>query len=285
MNTSIAERYADIDFLLGEPLTDVISDNRDLPLQRFQHGTLIHTPDFGARILRGAIEESWLNSENHSNLGFPVTDQSPSPDQEEEVCYFQHGCLHWNIQTRKIHRTNDLPKRIHVHIKVIKDPALFKISALMAKAELALAPAGISILQPSKESLSTLSKFLSLEIAYPCQLPPTRSDQLSEEQNLLFKNRNYAESIDIVLYFVREIVPREKGCASHPFDRPSAVIDSYCYPWTPAHEIGHVLGLTGRNCSKCLMREPTAGLDPNKVPSLNQQEISQMRNSPLTRNL
>jgi hypothetical protein len=109
----------------------------------------------------------------------------------------------------------------------------------------------------------------------------------TKEQNDLFANRNFAGPNEITIYFVRTTVPAFNGCASHPADRPGAVVAQGASQWTMAHEVGHVLGLVhvpGESCAPGvvptrLMTGCGTGLLVANPPSLIASEIQTMQAS------
>jgi hypothetical protein len=117
-----------------------------------------------------------------------------------------------------------------------------------------------------------------------------RGDTTSE-QELLFQQRNGVSNNEVVIYFVRTLVPPSNGCAAHPSGKPGAVVARFATQWTMIHEIGHVLGLNhldNENCNAVgyqptrLMTGCGTGLIINPPPDLTDSEINTMIASNLT---
>lgn len=113
----------------------------------------------------------------------------------------------------------------------------------------------------------------------------------TSEQSDLYRNRDFVGPNEITVYFVRTTVPAYNGCATHPSDRPGAVVAQGASQWTMAHEVGHVLGLphlSGENCSapgyvpSRLMTGCGTGLIVANPPSLVASEIQTMDQSAYT---
>jgi hypothetical protein len=133
---------------------------------------------------------------------------------------------------------------------------------------------GIQIVEASREALapdgSDLVRFLTLMVG-------DREDGPSADQADLFNLRGDAGERDIVVYFVRTLVPAAAGCAIHPPGKPGVVISSsMASEWTLAHQIGHVLGLEHVDATDSLMtRRSTASLT-NLPPDLSDAEVATM---------
>ncbi|MCW2713143.1 MAG: SpoIID/LytB domain, partial [Frankiales bacterium] len=81
---------------LGYPLTDELGLPSGGRYNAFQNGSIYWTPSTGAREVRGAIAARWsaLGSEA-SVLGYPTTDELPSPGGTGRYNDFQHGSIYW----------------------------------------------------------------------------------------------------------------------------------------------------------------------------------------------
>ncbi len=92
----------------------------------------------------------------------------------------------------------------------------------------------------------------------------------------LYEQRDGALPGEVMIYFVKAIVPFTSGCARHPKGKPGVIIAGIAGPWTLAHELGHVLGLRHTENTHQLMYAWTARiqhLPPDLLPS----EIAVMR--------
>lgn len=86
---------------LGFPLTDELATPNGIGrYNHFQGGSIYWTPAIGAKEVRGAIRGTWasLGWEN-SALGFPVTDELPTPDRLGRYNHFQTGSIYWTPGT------------------------------------------------------------------------------------------------------------------------------------------------------------------------------------------
>jgi uncharacterized protein with LGFP repeats len=66
----------------------------------FQHGTVYWTPTTGAHEVRGAIRDTWwrLGAER-SALGFPISDEQPTPDRRAQYNHFERGSIYFTPAT------------------------------------------------------------------------------------------------------------------------------------------------------------------------------------------
>jgi hypothetical protein len=114
------------------------------------------------------------------------------------------------------------------------------------------------------------------------------------DQTALFANRNDAGPNDIVVYFVQSTIPPLNGCAAFPAGQPGAVVTQGASPWTMAHEVGHVLGLShiagesgpGGPCSTPDFTRLMTGCGTGNItgtPTLTAGEGTTMRGSAFTR--
>jgi uncharacterized protein with LGFP repeats/GH25 family lysozyme M1 (1,4-beta-N-acetylmuramidase) len=89
------------DGYLGLPAT------RELPTPdgegRFNHfagGSIYWTPPTGAHTVQGAIRQVWASSGWEAGpLGYPVTDELPTPDGIGRFTHFEHGSIYWTPGT------------------------------------------------------------------------------------------------------------------------------------------------------------------------------------------
>ncbi len=76
------------------------SSLRDGAFAQFQGGSIYWTAATGAREVRGAIRDRWgrLGWEN-GPLGYPLTDEQPTPTRPGRYTHFQGGSIYWSAQT------------------------------------------------------------------------------------------------------------------------------------------------------------------------------------------
>jgi len=168
------------------------------------------------------------------------------------------------------------PACVRLHTKVVRQPANFTIQQMVDAMKQVYASVGIGVEHATTETLNLPDTFLDIDVG-SCTLGSTTT-----EQNQLFANRNNAGGTDVVVYFVRSTVPPSNGCATHPVDRPSAVVASGATQWTLAHEVGHVLDLRHVDDNNRLMTGNGTGQITNPPPDLVASEASTMQTSPAT---
>src|SRR5215470_16506487 len=86
---------------LGYPLTDESKtpDGRGR-YNHFQGGSLYWTPQTGAQEVHGLIREKWSGlGWERSFLGYPLTDETKTPDGKGRFNHFQGGSIYWTPQT------------------------------------------------------------------------------------------------------------------------------------------------------------------------------------------
>lgn len=94
------ERGAENGFM-GFPKTDELTTaNGRGKYNDFDNGSIYWTPQTGAHEVHGLIRDKWLalGAEN-SHLGFPITDELPTPDTIGRFNHFEGGSIYWTPQT------------------------------------------------------------------------------------------------------------------------------------------------------------------------------------------
>jgi hypothetical protein len=163
---------------------------------------------------------------------------------------------------------------IRLHTKVLTAPDV-DIETMLHNMRDVYSVGAFDVEWLSNETLSA-SELEDLDVG-ECVLGMTTA-----EQNELFDNRNNVAADEVVVYFVRSTVPPYNGCAAHPIGRPGAVVAQGASPWTLAHEVGHVLGLTHIDDNDRLMTGNGTANITNPPPDLISSEIATMDSSGLT---
>ena len=86
---------------LGFPITDELAhpDGRGR-FNDFQGGTIYWTPQLGAHEIHGRIRDNWARlGGTRSLLGYPVTDETSTPDRRGRFNHFERGSMYWTPQT------------------------------------------------------------------------------------------------------------------------------------------------------------------------------------------
>jgi hypothetical protein len=170
-----------------------------------------------------------------------------------------------------------LTPTVRVHAKVLSTPTI-PIETMVTRMREVYESVGIQVQLASTENLN-------LPDLNDCDVGSCVLGSTTAEQDTLFGNRNNVGANEVVVYFVRSTVPPFNGCASHPTNRPGAVVVQGATQWTLAHELGHVLGLRHVNNNDQLMTGNGTGNITNPPPDLAASEVTTMRDSPLTINL
>ncbi len=86
---------------LGMPLTDETPTPDGVGrYNHFQGGSVYWTPQTGAHEVHGAIRSKWASlGWERSFLGYPVTNETPTPDGVGRYNHFQGGSVYWTPQT------------------------------------------------------------------------------------------------------------------------------------------------------------------------------------------
>jgi uncharacterized protein with LGFP repeats len=66
----------------------------------YQNGSIYWTPQTGAHEVHGGIRVKWSQLGGHrSFLGYPITDETGTPDGRGRFNHFEHGSIYWTPQT------------------------------------------------------------------------------------------------------------------------------------------------------------------------------------------
>lgn len=258
--------------LLGYPLTDETAtpDGRGR-YNHFEGGSVYWSPETGAHEVHGAIRNLWANlGWERSSLGYPTSDELPTPANIGRVSHFQHGSIYWSPATG----AQACRRAVRVHFKILTTPTI-STDRMLDSMQQVYSTAGLRVDLGSTETLN-LPALNDLDVG-ACTAGNTTA-----EQNLLFANRNHAGANDVVVYFVRSTVPPYNGCAAHPAGQPGAVVVQGATTWTLGHEVGHVLGLAHVNNNDRLMTGNGTANITNPPPDFINTETTTMNSSPST---
>src|SRR5215212_9288685 len=86
---------------LGFPVTDETgTPNGRGRFNHFEHGSIYWTPATGAHEVHGAIRDKWASlGWELGPLGYPITDETPTPDGVGRYNHFQRGSIYWTPPT------------------------------------------------------------------------------------------------------------------------------------------------------------------------------------------
>jgi hypothetical protein len=163
---------------------------------------------------------------------------------------------------------------VRLHLKVFEEPAAVRVEAMLANAKALLRLHNIDLVEVSRETFTDADAIARFRTLVVDQSVPT------DDQTELFNFRGDAEPDDLVIYFVRTLVPTQAGCAAHPPDKPGAIVSaSFANEWTLAHQIGHVLGLDHVDGVNRLMTRRSTGTIEAAVPEIVESEVATMMDS------
>lgn len=100
----IDDKYAQlggVSGLLGPPLGGEFATADGIGRGRhYQHGSIYWAPSIGAHEVHGAIREKWSGyGLEQGLLGYPLTDETPTPDGVGRFNHFQGGSIYWTPAT------------------------------------------------------------------------------------------------------------------------------------------------------------------------------------------
>ena len=167
---------------------------------------------------------------------------------------------------------------VRLHLKVFEEPADVSIEAMLAKARALLDLHNIDLIEVSRETFTDADEIARFKTLAVDQSVPT------DDQTELFNFRGEAEPDDLVIYFVRTLVPAQTGCAAHPPDKPGAIVSAaLANKWTLAHQIGHVLGLDHVDGVNRLMTRRSTSTIEAAIPEIVESEVATMMDSPFNK--
>jgi hypothetical protein len=87
--------------VLGAPVTDErVTPDSAGRYSVFEHGSIYWTPQLGAHEVHGVIRDEWAATGWEAGiLGYPITDELPTPDGIGRYNVFEKGSIYWSPQT------------------------------------------------------------------------------------------------------------------------------------------------------------------------------------------
>jgi hypothetical protein len=185
---------------------------------------------------------------------------------------------------------------VHLHIKLWTVPNV-PVETMLNRMREIYATAGIRVVVESRQDFSGPLVFTALRDLDV--VPQCPRGQTTDEQNVLYSNRDNVRENELAVHFIRSTIPPLNGCAAHPDDIAGVVVTQVASTWTLAHEIGHVLGLAhidGEN-QGCPDSNPNCCSTPDNTrlmtgcstsnivgtPTISDDEKNALRSSSLTR--
>lgn len=220
-------------------------------------------------VLHPAIKVAIGNSLEDSELYWNMRYQATVDGALERVALDPFD-LHHAIMARNT---------VRIHTKALEEPETVRIEAMLANARALLKLHHIDLVEVSRETFvgadDEIARFNTMAV---------NEEAPTDDQTALFGFRGDAEPDDLVIYFVRTLVPAQAGCATHPPDRPGAIVaTSLATEWTLAHQIGHVLGLEHVDAIGSLMTRRSAKTIEATVPELTDDQVATLMQSPFVK--
>jgi len=163
-----------------------------------------------------------------------------------------------------------------LHIKVLKQP-LTSIQVQLEEIREAFVSAGIRVIVKSIETLD-LPHLLDIDIN--CE--GGYGDNITGDVAELYRHRANVGKNELAIYYLNSTNPPLGGCAKYPGEKAGAVVTYFVYPYTLAHEIGHILSLDHVSNNKNLMHK---GDIQDPPPNLSSYQIFRMYLSKYSINL
>lgn len=186
-------------------------------------------------------------------------------------------------------QTLPLSKTLRLHVKLLELPSRSTFDQMLHNTVALYAAHDIEIIEASREILTPLDgtdlgRFQTIFVGESRIGEPT-ADLTDLHDTLRSRGRDFGVEpapSDVVVAFVRNLVPANRGCSNHPLEMPGVVVSaSVAGEWTLAHEIGHLLGLEHVLDTNHLMFESTVSI-ANLPPALTDDDLATIIASPLT---
>lgn len=175
-------------------------------------------------------------------------------------------------------------KTMKIHIKILTQPDQFTTKERIRAMNKVYHTARINVKLASSEVLHGVEDLNDLDIGGEggSDIPPCSGATTDEQDRLSGFRRNVPEG-EIVVYICRHMTNANTGCATHPENKPMAVITATSPLYTLAHEIGHLLGLKHprKKSPERLMNKggTSSVMASDPLPILIESEIKKMRKS------
>ena len=190
----------------------------------------------------------------------------------------------------QVYSVQTLPEKatVRLHTKILQPPVRSSIDEMLLNAVAVFSAYGIEVIEASREIVDTAGtdddKFQTLFVGDGQENNPT-AEVTALHENLRSPDREFGvvpAANEMVIAFVRALVPASIGCALHPEEKPGAVLSAtLAGEWALANQIGRVLGLRSGADSDLLTFANTDGFTTTP-PGLADGDVAAIKASPLT---